>query len=101
MANAIPRHVRDNYERTDDALHEIHGLTLALDIAMDQITDEGSMLDSNSRANIAKDVVIRILLEKLQDIHKLRSMEWLGQGGESTNLTDDEIAVARGNAIQK
>lgn len=97
MANAIPQHIRENYERTDDALHEIAGLVYAVEMASEQIIDiRHDDLAFNMKASIAKDTLFSILLEKLEGIHKLRSTEWAGLGGDTLNLTPDEIAVARG-----
>lgn len=99
MTQTFTSHARENYERTAQALNEIEGLTYALDIAMDQISTEDSSSAYSTRAVLAKDTILRLLIEKVGGIQKLRSMEWVGLGGNSHELTPDEIAVARGEAV--
>ncbi len=95
----FPQHARDNYERTAVALNEIEGLTFALDMAMDQISNEDPSSVHSKRARLAKDTIMRLLIEKVEGIQKVRSMEWVGLGGNSYSLTPDEIATARGEVV--
>ena len=97
MTSNFPAHARANFERTDQALSEIMGLCYALDMALD---DPRTARSYNSREALAKDSLLRLLIERVEGIARFRAMEWAGQGGKSDMLTADEIVVARGE-IQK
>lgn len=95
MTQAFPTHSRANFERTDDLLHEIKGITFAFDV----LHDADPAPDPASKMTLAKDVLLRVLLERLDQIDRVRAMEWAGQGGKSELLTADEIAAARGEVV--
>ncbi|MFP1645693.1 hypothetical protein [Pontitalea aquivivens] len=89
---AFPDHCRENFERTDDALTEIKGLIVALEL----LHDEHRFAPPLSKEALAKDVLMKLVTDKLDAIEKLRQIEWTGQGGSSNTLTPEETAAARG-----
>lgn len=95
MAIQIPAHARANFERTDDALHEIKGIVLAYDALQDAESEAGQW----SRVALSKDVLLRLLIDRLEATTRLRAMEWVGQGGNTEMLTPDENALARGEGV--
>lgn len=92
MTQTFTSHARVNYERTDDLLHEIKGLAFAFEM----LHDACRAPDNRSKEALSKDVLVRLLLERLDQIDRLRAMEWTGLGGYSELLTVEEIATARG-----
>jgi hypothetical protein len=98
MTFTFPPHARANFERTDQALSEIMGLCYALDMALD---DPLTARLENSHETLAKDSLLRLLIERVEGIVRYRSMEWAGQGGKTDHLTPDEIAAARGETQKK
>lgn len=87
----VPEHLRENHERTDDALNAVYGLATCLDtLSMNASPKE------DSREDLAQITIINLMLEKLSELERLRSFEWVGIGGNTDNLTADEIALARG-----
>lgn len=88
----IPQNQRDNFERTSDLLHEARVLLTALELADDNAPDRKN-LDQYAQAVPA---LIRMLELKLIEAEKGHSLEWVGIGGKSNDLTDDEIKTARG-----
>lgn len=88
----IPRNQRDNYERTSELLHEARVMLTALELADDNAPERES-LDQYAQAVPA---LIRMLEIKLDQIDKSHSIEWVGLGGNSNGLTDEEINTARG-----
>ena len=88
----IPRNQRDNYERTSQLLHEARVLLTSLELADDNAPDRNNL---NEYAQ-AVPALIRMLEIKLGEIDKSHSFEWVGLGGNSNGLTDEEIKTARG-----
>lgn len=97
MTFAFPSHARANFERTDDLLREIKGITFAFDA----LHDAQPTPDPASYAALAKEALLRVLLERMGQIDRVRAMEWAGQGGKTEMLTAEEIAVARGDIRKK
>lgn len=95
MTQTITSHARANFERTDDLLHEIKGLAFAFDM----LDNACSAPDHRSKEALSKDVLMRLLLERMDHIDRVRAMEWVGLGGKSELLTADEIATARGEVV--
>jgi len=88
----IPRNQRDNYERTSELLHEASVLLTALELADDNAPERENL----DRCAQAVPALIRMLETKLSEIEKSHSIEWVGLGGNSNGLTDEEINTARG-----
>ncbi|SEP62092.1 hypothetical protein [Thalassovita taeanensis] len=88
----IPQNQRNNFERTSDLLHETRVLLTALELADDNAPDRNN-LDQYAQAVPA---LIRMLELKLIEVEKGHFLEWIGIGGNSNDLTDDEIKLARG-----
>ena len=88
----IPRHIRDNYERTDEKLFELRGLITAAFIVGD---DCQARIEGTPESD-ALTLLNRLAWAKITEIEKARWMEWAGVGGASPRLTDHEIAQARG-----
>lgn len=88
---AIPRHQRDNHEATDDAIERIRGLVHALDCL-----ENGEAEEPNSPKSLALAAVRMVIVEKMEALNKLRSVEWVGIGGNAIGLTPAEIVAARG-----
>ena len=88
----IPQNQRDNFENTSDLLHELRVLLTVLELADDAAPARGN-IDQNAQAVPA---LIRMLQVKLGEVEKCHSLEWIGLGGDSEKLTDDEIKLARG-----
>lgn len=88
----IPRNQRDNYERTSELLHEARVLLTALELA------ESNAPNRNNLDQYAQAVpgLIVMLESKMDQIEKSHSIEWVGLGGNSYDLTDGEIKTARG-----
>lgn len=95
MTCTFPSHARANFERTDGLLHEIKGIALAFDALHDGHPEP----DPNSNQAIAKAVLLRVLLERLEALDRVRAMEWCGMGGKSERLTPADIAIASGTEI--
>lgn len=89
----VPQHLRENYDRTDNALHAVHGLAACLDL----LSLNGATPKEGSKEELAQITVINLLLEKLREVERVRCFEWAGIGGNTDYLTADEIALARGD----
>lgn len=87
----IPTHHRRNYDATDDLLNDLDCLLVALDALEDAAPSQEGTRESN-----AAYAMRRMALDKIREIQKARAREWAGLGGSSDNLTDAEIAEARG-----
>lgn len=88
----IPRNQRDNYERTSELLHDARVLLTVLELADDNAPDR----DHLDQCSQAVPTLIRMLERKLSEIEKSHSIEWVGLGGNTHRLTDEEIKAARG-----
>lgn len=90
----IESHHRDNYENTDSRICTIESLVTALEVMRDQYPHA----ELNSREGIAMGALMNLLTDQFQELHRLRLMEWAGLGGNTEQLTEAEIAQARGEA---
>ena len=88
----IPQNQRDNFENTSHLMHELRVLLTALELA-DDAAPARDNIDQNAQAVPA---LIRMLQTKMAEIEKSHSIEWVGLGGNSGDLTDDEAKRARG-----
>lgn len=86
----IPAHQRANHERTDDKLYFVRGLFYALTV----LHEENECPPPASNAANSKFVLIRLIDEMLEDVKRVRAMEWAGLGGNSTLLTEADRAEA-------
>jgi len=89
--NPIPAHIRHNFEDTEDHLHRLRGLRFAVDYMAEAAEAQNS---SESESLFVLLGEVRGTLYSAMFAHQA---EWVGMGGESTSLTEDEIAAARGN----
>ncbi|WP_101067278.1 hypothetical protein [Roseovarius salinarum] len=87
----IPSHVRRNYEATDKGLNELRGLLLACDHLA-----EAATVHSADPASDALMVLLELTHQKLRQVEHARTAAWVGLGGSSTRLTEQETAAARG-----
>lgn len=88
----IAQHHRKNHERASDLTNQIKRLINAIHTVADAITTTPEQL-------VQADTVFALLMiaeEKLAQLEKSQSMEWVGLGGNSDELTEDEIKTARG-----
>jgi len=92
----VPRHLRDNHDNTDEAMIRFNGLAYALEIVGDEIPEGATKAASHWQAFYA---LLNELIDKHETIMRMRSLEWIGMGGNSTgeSFTEAEIAKARGN----
>lgn len=72
----VPDDQRAAYEATDDALNDLSGLLVALDLMIDSWVP-----DSADRHRNALNVMIEQSQKKLADITALRDAEWRSIGG--------------------
>ena len=87
---------RENYERTDHILVDLKGLIEVLDDVIDGI----SHLSSNNRDTLMVRALISALQAEAERAQKAHSMEWAGFGGTAPDLTDAEIAEAKGETAE-
>lgn len=90
--NRIPTAFRRASEDTDDSLHRLR----CLHVAISTLLDAPGVVDSPSAEFEAVCSLVREADEKLLEIDRLRAFEWVAVGGRSDLLTADEIAQARG-----
>jgi hypothetical protein len=95
MSN-VPDHVRDNYNATDSALIRFNGLAYALEIVADDIPEGAPKSSTYWQAFTA---LMNELVEKQDTIMHLRTLEWVGLGGNSPGVTEAELARARGETV--
>lgn len=89
MMAVQPQHSA-NFERTDEVLNSIRVLITSLEVA-DEAAPPRERADQYSNAVHG---LIRMIGEKLEELNTTRRMEWVGLGGNSPFLTDDERAAA-------
>lgn len=85
-------HQRRNYERTDELLSEMRVLLTVLSLA-DDAAPPRERMDENAQAVPS---LIVMLEKKIEEIWQSRAWEWVGLGGLSDRLTDDEVREAAG-----
>ncbi len=88
----IPTHVRNNHEKTSLCLHQIRGMMLALDHMAEAVNPP---VTPQSESLF---ILIAALHRMVQEAKNLHSAEWVGYGGSSDRLSDDEKAAARGES---
>ncbi|WP_114966800.1 hypothetical protein [Alkalilacustris brevis] len=89
----VPKHQRDAFEATDEALNHIDGLISALDVIEDQIR----LVDEMQRESKAFRIIRPILEEKMAEMWKLRNREWQSIGGK---VGADVLAEIHGESQQ-
>jgi hypothetical protein len=89
---SIPQHIRDNFEETDNRLHQMHGMLVAVEHMAEAVNPPVS---TESEALF---VLLQALRLKLAETNKAHMTEWAGLGGSTETLTETEIAAARGKA---
>lgn len=90
---SIPKYIRENFERTEGQLNRLRGVSSAIEVmAFDHVET------SNSDEFSALLILIGILKEVAESLDRAHAMEWVGHGGASHQLTDEEKAKARGEA---
>lgn len=87
----IPKHQSRNYEKTDDLLNDMSVLLTALETVHDAIPLMEATCETNAAAGL-----MRMVMEKFEEIEDARSAEWVGLGGKSDRLSDAEKAEATG-----
>ncbi|MCM2561356.1 hypothetical protein M8756_00090 [Lutimaribacter sp. EGI FJ00015] len=92
MTTNIPQHVRHNYEATDHLLFQ----TRAMLRAVEAMAEAANLPNSPEIESLF--VLITATQSKLIEAEKAHGLEWVGHGGESTSVTPEEIAAARGEA---
>lgn len=85
----IAEHHRENSERISYAFERVKGLFFALEY-LEQDIDP--CVDQRS----AKFAVFEVLRDQISALEKANAMEWVGVGGHSQSLSDQEVAEARG-----
>ena len=88
----IPKHVRHNFEKTEESIYQLRALLLALD-HMAEAANPPASPESD-----ALFVLITTTQAKLRALRKAHSAEWAGHGGETSDLSEAEIAAARGES---
>lgn len=90
MMGKIPEHIRENHENTSEILHKARSLMLALSY----------MADARSVPNTPENESLHVLIATVQgmlaEADKAHTVEWVGFGGNSEQLTPEETAAARG-----
>jgi len=88
----IAKHHRENHERSSEIANQIKRLINAaytvganLNTTPDQLADADTLFS-----------LLTIADEKLVQLEKYHTIEWVGLGGNANDLTDDEIKQARG-----
>lgn len=90
---SIPKHIRENFERTEGQINRLRGVSSAIEImAFDHVETH------KSDEFAALLILIGILKEVAESLECAHAMEWVGHGGKSLQLTDEEKAKARGEA---
>lgn len=74
----VPKHQRDSYEATNEALILIDGLISALDVIQEHI----QMQDNQGPAAKAFHTVNPLLRNKMAEVWRLRDAEWESIGGK-------------------
>lgn len=87
----VPEHQRKNYDRTGDLINALDCILVALDTLEQAVAPREATRESNAAAKM-----LDLALDKIKEIEKARSMEWVGIGGRSDTLTEAEVAQARG-----
>lgn len=98
MTLCVPEHVKRNHEAVDTAMISFEGVFAGLMLAYENLP---ATEDQQGRAWEAFDALLLILEERMQQVMHLRTLEWIGMGGTSSNLPDftpAEVARARGEA---
>ncbi|MEY8842219.1 hypothetical protein AB9K41_24575 [Cribrihabitans sp. XS_ASV171] len=90
---SVPKNQRANYERTDDLIARLEGLVCALEHLSFDVVKVTAGEHDKADAMLA---LIATIQEKVAEVRKTRAMEWVGLGGMSSTLTDDEMCVAMG-----
>ena len=87
---SIPQHTRRNYEATDHLIFQARAMLRAVE----QMADAATLPNSPEVESLF--VLITATQTKLIEAEKAHALEWVGHGGESTDLTPEEAAQARG-----
>jgi hypothetical protein len=91
MTETLPKHVRDNFDRTSISIHRLRGLLTAVDA----LSDQGG-LGEHSPQTEAMVALIELARETDETVDHDHAMEWCGLGGVSPCLTAEQQAEARG-----
>ena len=86
----IPKHQRENYERTDHLLGEVNALLVTI--------EEISYASDGGKAHEFVETLLRMAVKKMEAAVRSHSMEWVGLGGTSHDLTEAEITEAAGKS---
>lgn len=90
---SIPKHIRENFERTEGQINRLRGVSSAIEIVAHDHVET-----SNSDELDALLILIGILKEVAESLDRAHAMEWVGHGGKSLQLNAEEKAKARGEA---
>ena len=90
--NILPHH-RANFETTEAAMIRFSGLVQALEIVADGITEAEPKSSAGWCAFYA---LTNELIDKMDALHRLRTIEWVGLGGGGHGLPEAQVAAARG-----
>lgn len=88
----MEKHQRDSYEHASDLTNQINRLIHAAETVADDINHTPKQIKQAD----ALFVLLNIAQEKVAELEKAHQMIWVGLGGKSFSLTDDEISIARG-----
>lgn len=87
----ILKHHRRNHEATGDLLNDLDCILVALEALEEAAPMREATPETNAAAKMRD-----LAREKIKEIEKSRSMEWVGIGGRSETLSKAELAEARG-----
>lgn len=90
--STIANHIRHNFEQTEECIYQLRSLLLALDHMAEAVNPPAS---PESEALF---VLIAMAQAKHRELQKAHNAEWVGHGGEALDLSEAEIAFARGEA---
>lgn len=88
----IPKHTRNNFENTEHLLHEARAMLRAVE-AMAEAANLPPSPETESMS-----VLIIATRNKLIEADRAHAAEWVGHGGNTSRLTPEEVATARGEA---
>lgn len=89
---SIPKPIRQAYETTDDAMHRLRGLNLAILMLM----ESPGVLETSRAEAEAVLVLLQEAESKLLEIARLRTIEWAALGEHAECKAREEIFAVVG-----
>ncbi|MCA0272393.1 MAG: hypothetical protein LCH69_10065 [Proteobacteria bacterium] len=90
----IPEHQRHNHEKTDSGLIRMEGLICAIEVLTN---DMGPVIRCSDKEWTALTAVADLLATQVEEVWRLRRLEWVGLGGSTQGLAEADVAKARGD----